>query len=574
MHEQPSKSTSGSKPPENPDGSAEASSSDLYDKIVGKVQALDPVRVIKLGIACLRDPVESDAGSTTTCSDINPEHVMLIMRWAYQHYEPGKSTRVPSENDMRRLARDIHELESVVEKEKVPVREHRDWPRIDYHRRVLDDLWPEMVASISRQMILFRDKLEGSELDEEFKEKYRIAVSDLIRIYVLCCVYVSKGRDLSIKDLRDRWGRDNVDNFSKVFARDFERASDWMKEHSKQIMVRETPRQGAGLRRCGRMLRVVTTKIRGDFAKAASVREILCGVWRIPIELYNGMAAYARRVTAYQRSIWRELREPTPLVRIPFLCHDGNLVPYSLVLLDAGLRGNLYEMCEDLNVGFPGGCFGDAYEEYVQCLVEKLKLPFLSAKSLRDKMGGDANRADCVVCDGEKRIIIEAKSTTPPRKEMSEQDVIGAAGSAKRNILGGVLQIAHTARWLKTPDKRDVFGLVVTYGRYGHTWETIGERARGGVEREMKCLGNPVLTDQCFFLDIADFEYLVDEVCEEGKGFGDLLSALAQRQGQEESFVFKETFGRIVDREVLPTPKWLIDRKDAWMEELDPRRST
>lgn len=513
MNEQPPKSTPDSDPPENTEGVLDVSSTDLHGKIVEKIRMLNPASVIRLGIDCLHDMKESDAGSAAAYSGIEPKNIMLVIRWVYQHHECGRDTRAPSVDDLRDLSRDISGLESLAENEKISAMGPHDWPHIDYHRRPHQDSRFETGPSVPRQLILFHDKLGVSELDKKFQEKHQMSMLGFILIYTSCCAYlVARGkRTLSVQALRDKWGKNDADKFLNAIARDFEGASRWMKEHSERTMLRKNP----------------------------------------------------------QRSLWRQLREPTPLVRIPLFRDGDSLRPYSLEILETGLRENLYEMFKGLGIGFPGRCFGNAYEEYIRCLVKKLRLPFLCEQELREAMGADSSRADCVVFDKEKSVIIEVKSTTPPHMEMAEQDFVGAGFSTRDNILDGVSQIAHTANWLKIPDKRNIFGVVVTYGKYEHTWETIGKRARAYVQEKLGCLGNPILTDQCFFLDVGDFEYLIDAALHD-IGFGDALCRLARQQSQNESFVFQQGLECIVQKP-LPTPTWLMDRMNewfAWMEKV------
>lgn len=482
----------------------------LHEKIVEDIQVFEPVSAIRQGIACMRDLVDPDAGSAAIHSDIKPEDVMLVMRWVFQYQELGKGTHSMSANDMGRLSRDVSKLRALAEDEKTPAFGPHDWPRIDYHRRPYEDSRFETGPSVPRQMILFRDMLEGSELSASFSEKHQISLHTFILIYTWCCAHVYVGKSLSVREIRPKWKEGN--SFLNAVARDFKGASDWVRKVSAQTDIQGNP----------------------------------------------------------QRSLWRQLREPSPLVRIPLFRDGDSLVPYSLGILEAGLRGNLYEMFEDLGGGFPDGDFSAAYSKYIQGLVQKLRLSFLGDESLTETVGSGSSRADCVVLDGKTVVIVEVKSTTPPLKEMAEQDFIGAGGSAKRRLLKGITQIAHTAVHLNIPSKSDVIGIVVTYGKYEHTWETIGEKARGDVQKKLDCLGNPILTHQCFFLDIDDFEHLVDAALEPNMGFGKMLHQLAtQQQNKGDQFAFKKELEHLVGRP-LPTPDWLMKRMDAWMREIAP----
>lgn len=492
------------------------SSYDLYKRIVRDVQELEPVSAIRQGIDCLRGPIRPETGSGTVYSGIEPKNVMLVIRWLYQHHRRGRGVRTLSVNDLKGLSRDISILESLTEDEKIPVMGPHDWPRIDYHRRPHEDSLHETGSSIPRQLILFNDKLEGSRLSEQFTEKYQMPMSMFILIYTWCCAHLEtqKKRTLSVQKMRSSWGEGNADKFLNAVARDFESASDWVKEYSNQTMVRGNP----------------------------------------------------------QRTIWRQLREPTPLVRIPFFRDGDTLRPYSLAVLETGLRGNLYEMLKAMNVGFPGGCFGKAYEEYIQDLIKKLNLGFLSERQLRKELRAGSRRADCLALDGRAVIIIEVKSTTPSPKEMGEQDFVGAGAK----IVEGISQIAHTAGQLPNVSRQDIFGVVVTYGKYEHTWETIGQKAHARAQDELGRLGNPILTNQCFFLDVDDFEHLVDEALGHDTGFGDTLRKLAVRQkDQKTGFDFKRELERAVGR-AISTPGWLVTRRNqwfAWMEK-NARRPT
>ena len=252
-----------------------------------------------------------------------------------------------------------------------------------------------------------------------------------------------------------------------------------------------------------------------------------------------------------QVSVAYEFHEQTPLRRYPLLKIQDKYFCFSRELISHSAQNIVYDILREKDAAKFMDKFGDIFERYVEDVLSKTKLHYLTEKELKQKLNPKEKVVDFVVVEANANIFIDAKGIELSTIGMVSHISQIVTDKSRNSIIKGVEQYYSTVNQCLATTLFDVsnkrnYLIIITYKDVflGSGKDFLNDIAIDKysqiISKYPNC--NFLRSDQIYFISIDDFDLLVELIISRNKSISEVLefAVKSDQINETKKFLFRQ----------------------------------